>query len=292
VMGVTATPSTIHTNQISSVQANFTYDSNGVDHPYSFLTCWMQHTECYAVPDGIPVSYSVLIGPGYFSPVTSATSGGVASSTYTPTGAGLAMIRVTADGQSFYPQINVTGGSTSTVGIFRNGTFYLASANQNNGGTVNGFTFGTKGDIPIAGNWTGSGKDTVGIFRNGTFFLASSNTNGGGTVTGFMFGTTGDVPIAGHWTPGASDTVGIFRKGTFYLASANQNNGGTVTGFTFGTTGDIPVVGDWTGSGKDTVGVFRNGVFYLASANQNNGGTITGFTFGQTGDNPVTGTWS
>jgi len=141
-------------------------------------------------------------------------------------------------------QYTYTNAQTSTVGVYRNGAFYLASSNTNDGGTVNAFSFGQSGDVPVAGDWTGSGKDTVGIFRNGTFFLASSNTNGGGTVTGFTFGTTGDVPVV--WNNNGVSTVGVFRKGTFYLASSNTNGGGTVTGFTFGTTGDKPVTGIWS----------------------------------------------
>jgi C1A family cysteine protease len=183
-----------------------------------------------------------------------------------------------------------SSSSTSLVGIFRNGIFYLGSSNTNGGGTINGFTFGTTGDIPVVGDWTGSGTDTVGIFRNGVFYLASANQNNGGTINGFTFGTTGDIPVVGDWTGSGTDTVGIFRNGVFYLASANQNNGGTINGFTFGSKGDIPVV--WSHNGIDTVGVFRNGMFYLASANQNNGGTVTAFTFGTTGDKPVTGIWS
>jgi hypothetical protein len=69
--------------------------------------------------------------------------------------------------------------SASTVGVFRQGAFYLASSNTPGGGTVNAFTFGQAGDVPLAGDWYGSGNDTSGVFRSGTFSLASSNTPGG-----------------------------------------------------------------------------------------------------------------
>jgi hypothetical protein len=213
--------------------------------------------------------------------------------------------------------------TTSTVGVFRNGAYYLASANQNGGGTVNGFSFGTTGDVPVTGVWSGSGS-TTGVFRNGVFYLASANQNGGGTVTAFSFGAANDVPVvvdnkvgvfrngmfylasanqAGGGTVTAfsfgmtgdvpvvvDNKVGVFRNGVFYLASANQNGGGTVTAFSFGTTGDVPVV--WHHDGIDTVGVFRNGMFYLASANQAGGGTVTAFSFGTTNDKPVSGSWA
>jgi uncharacterized lipoprotein YmbA len=191
--------------------------------------------------------------------------------------------------------VTLSGGSpstTSTIGIFRTGNFYLASSNTNGGGTITAFNFGMTGDVPITGDWNADGKTEAGIFRNGNFYLASSNTNGGGTVTAFNFGMTGDVPVAGKWSGSGASTVGIFRSGNFYLASSNTNGGGTVTAFNFGMTGDLPVAGDWTGSGTTTVGIFRNGNFYLASSNTNGGGTVTAFNFGMTGDVPVAGDWN
>jgi PKD repeat protein len=164
------------------------------------------------------------------------------------------------------------------VGVFRNGVFFLASANQNSGGTVNAFTFGTTNDVPVVVD------NKVGVFRNGIFYLASTNQNGGGNVNAFSFGTTGDVPVV------VDNKVGVFRNGMFYLASANQAGGGNVNAFTFGTTNDVPVV--WHHDGIDTVGVFREGTFYLASANQNGGGNVNAFTFGTTNDKPVAGSWA
>jgi len=178
--------------------------------------------------------------------------------------------------------------AVSTMGVFRNGTWYLASANQNSGGSVTKFQFGATdgGDVPLAGNWNGNG-DTVGVFRsNGQFFLSNSNTNN--IASGFLFGTRGDVPIAGDWNGDGVDTVGVFRNGVFYLASENVIGGATVTFFTFGNTaGDVPIAGDWNGDGVDTVGVFRNGTFFLASANQNSGSSVNSFTFGADGDTPL-----
>ena len=180
--------------------------------------------------------------------------------------------------------------AVSTMGVFRNGTWYLASANQNSGGSVTKFQFGATdgGDVPLAGNWNGNG-DTVGVFRsNGQFFLSNSNTNN--IASGFLFGTRGDVPIAGDWNGDGVDTVGVFRNGTFFLASANQNSGSSVNSFTFGADGDTPLV--WHHDGMDTVGVFRNGVVYLASENVNGGGTVTYFTYGKASDAPVNGIWA
>jgi len=188
---------------------------------------------------------------------------------------------------------------TGIVGVYRNGVFFLASANQNDGGSpINWFMYGITGDVPVAADWSNTGHDIVGVFRNstGTFYLASNNSqNGGSSVTKDVFGYQG-IPIAGHWKNGGVDTVGVFNNGWWYLASDNTPDATLLSdeldgyhhhGFSFGQAGDIPVVGDWLGNGVDTVGIFRNGVFYLGSENRRDGGVINAFTFGQAGDIPV-----
>jgi C1A family cysteine protease len=272
--------------------------------------------------------------------VTAVNFGSTAATTFTqgsatsmtavsPAGTGIVNVTVTTSSGTSVPSTaseytyTVTPTTTSTVGIFRNGVYYLASANQDGGGQITSFAFGDANDVPIAGVWSGSGSKTglfrngvfylasanqdgggqvtsftfgaandvpivvdnkVGVFRNGVFYLASANQDGGGQVTSFVFGAANDVPIV------VDNKVGVFRNGVFYLASANQDGGGQVTSFAFGAANDVPVV--WHHDGKDTVGVFRNGVFYLTSANQDGGGQVTAFSFGAAGDKPVTGTWA
>ena len=197
---------------------------------------------------------------------------------------------IDADNTDYLPLHRNT--SSSNIGVFRNGSFFLAASNSPGGGTVNAFNFGQEGDVPVAGDWNADGKTEAGVFRDGAFFLASSNTPGGGNVSYFIFGQAGDIPVAGHESGIDNDTVGVFRNGMFYLASSNTPGGGTVTAFNFGQAGDIPVAGDWTGSGTTTVGIFRSGAFFLASSNTPGGGTVNAFTFGQAGDIPVVGDWN
>jgi hypothetical protein len=255
----------------------------------------------YAVVSGTSITATSPAGTAGVVNVTVTTASGTSAITsadeftYIVVPTTGSTVGVYRNGVYYLASSNVNGGGTvngftfgttndkpvvvdNKVGVFRDGVFYLASANVNGGGTVNGFTFGTTNDKPVVVD------NKVGVFRDGVFYLASANVNGGGTVNGFTFGTTNDKPVV------VDNKVGVFRDGVFYLASANVNGGGTVNAFSFGTTGDVPVV--WNHDGIDTVGVFRNGVFYLASANQAGGGTVNAFTFGTTNDKPVAGAWA
>jgi subtilisin family serine protease len=92
--------------------------------------------------------------------------------------------------------ITVTNG-TDTIGVYRNGRYYLR--NSNTGGVSDTtFIFGQAGDIPVTGDWNGDGTDTVGVYRNGRYYLRNSNT-GGYSDMSFVFGQAGDVPVAGDW---------------------------------------------------------------------------------------------
>ena len=236
---------------------------------------------------GSPASWSWNFGDGITSTVKNPSHTYTSAGTYT-----VALNATNSAGSNTLTRtgyITVTSpNSSSTVGVLRDGEFYLATRNTDGGGTVNSFSFGSNNDLPATGDWTGQGQDIVGVFRDGEFYLASSNSDGGGTVNEFSFGAANDKPITGKWTNSQNyDTVGVFRQGRFYLASKNYEGGGEVTAFSFGAANDIPIRGDWTGQGYDTVGIFRRGMFYLASSNSDGGGTVTAFNFGAATDIPV-----
>ena len=174
--------------------------------------------------------------------------------------------------------------TTSTVGVFRSGVFYLRNSNTA-GDADNTFTYGAATDVPITGDWTGQGKDTAGVFREGTFYLKNSNS-AGNADNSFAYGAATDKPLVGHWTTGQTgDTVGVFRSGTFYLKNTNSAGNANNT-FTYGAATDVPITGDWTGQGKDTVGVFRSGTFYLKNDNSAGNADLT-FNYGAATDIPV-----
>ncbi|MCZ7400622.1 MAG: cohesin domain-containing protein [Candidatus Methanoperedens sp.] len=186
--------------------------------------------------------------------------------------------------------ITVTGGGTGsdTVGIYRNGSFYLR--NNNSAGNADlSFIYGMDGDIPLVGDWNGDGKDTVGIYRHGSFYLKNNNSAGSADLS-FVYGVDGDIPLVGDWNGDGKDTVGIYRHGSFYLKN-NNSAGSADLSFVYGVDGDIPLVGDWNGDGTDTVGIYRNGSFYLRN-NNSAGNADLSFIYGISGDTPLVGDWN
>lgn len=138
----------------------------------------------------------------------------------------------------------------ATVGVFRNGTFYLASSNTNGGGTVKDVNIGANGgDVPLACDWNGDGKTDLGYYRpsEGKFYLYLWYGSWS-KVKEFQYGPANNLtryPICGNWDGATNnggtfdyDTVGFYdtTNGTFYLrntnsASADIAAGATVTKF-------------------------------------------------------------
>jgi len=179
-----------------------------------------------------------------------------------------------------------------TVGVFRNGAWFLDYDNDATSDKTVGF--GMTGDRPTAGDWSGDGKDTVGVFRSGMFFLDYTSNGWTADDLTIPFGMSGDLPIAGDWNGGGKDTVGVFRSGMFFLDYTN--NGWTPDDLIipFGMSGDLPIAGDWNGDGKDTVGVFRPsaGMFFLDYTNNGWTPDDAAIAFGTSGDQPLAGDWN
>jgi hypothetical protein len=103
------------------------------------------------------------------------------------------------------------GTGQEEVGVFlpRKGLWYLDS---NGNGTLDRCRvdtclgkFGTRGDLPVVGDWDGTGKVRVGVFRSSTGeWLLDMNGNGrfdGCKVDACPgpFGHPGDLPVVGKW---------------------------------------------------------------------------------------------
>jgi hypothetical protein len=208
------------------------------------------------------------------------------------------------------------GTGTTTIGVFRNGTWVLDL--NNNGvwdGTAAGkdgvFSFGLPGDMPVVGDWNGDGRTKFGVFRcpsSGTgqcqFILdyAGKMAFDSATAKFFTYGLPGDKPVAGRWNATTVvDQIGVFRcnfnGGNTCIWVVNSTGTGAFSSadqvYFYGLNGDYPIVGDWNGSGQKRIGVFRNGTIVL---NINGTGQFgaTDFigSFGLAGDIPVVGTWT
>jgi PKD repeat protein len=86
------------------------------------------------------------------------------------------------------------GDGITTVGVYRNGYFFLR--NTNTGGVADVvFTYGNPtGDLPVVGDWDGNGTVTIGVNRGGVLYLRNSNSNG---VADIISGQFMDVPVIG-----------------------------------------------------------------------------------------------
>jgi hypothetical protein len=84
------------------------------------------------------------------------------------------------------------GNGTATIGVVRNGTWYLANSDA---ATVADLTFvyGNPGDTPVVGDWNSTGADRPGVFRNGVWYTRDTTTTGIADSR-FTYGNIGDVP--------------------------------------------------------------------------------------------------
>jgi len=178
--------------------------------------------------------------------------------------------------------------TTSTIGMYRNGVYYLRNTNTAGNADL-AFTYGSAGDIPVTGDWNSDGITTIGMYRNGVYYLRNTNTAGNADLA-FTYGSAGDIPVTGDWNGDGITTIGMYRNGVYYLRNTNTAGNADIA-FTYGSAGDIPVTGDWNGDGITTIGMYRNGVYYLRNTNTAGNADIA-FTYGSAGDIPVTGDWN
>ena len=87
------------------------------------------------------------------------------------------------------------GAGIDTIGVFRNGVFYLRLSNTPGPADLV-IPFGDPGDLPVVGDFDGSGTDTIGVFRNGTFYLRNTLSTGPADIV-FAFGAGGGHPADG-----------------------------------------------------------------------------------------------
>jgi alpha-tubulin suppressor-like RCC1 family protein len=191
------------------------------------------------------------------------------------------------------------GDGTDTLGVFRNGVFYLHHNNQlseehereRKGGALV-IEFGWPGDVPVVGDWDGDGIDTIGVFRAGLFLLRNTNAAGEPDVTLYL-GQWGDVPLAGDWDGDGQDSVGIYTAATgiFQLRNGLADGAAEIV-VPWGGAAYLPVVGDWDGNGVTTIGLYGpSGEVLLRNTNTVGPPEII-LPLGLTGGLPVVGKWA
>ncbi len=190
----------------------------------------------------------------------------------------------------------------SKIGTFKNGAWWIDTGNwKRDACPVDSCaSFGSFGDLPIAGVWTKGGKKQIGIYRKGAWYLDS---NGNGSFDGctggdscFSFGDSTQQAVVGDITGDGQTDIGIFRSGVWQFDTGNHRwDGCTIDKcMHFGQIGDQPGVGDWDGDGKDEIGVFRDGTWLLDNGNGRWDGCGIDTciaNFGQAGDLAVVGDW-
>ncbi len=170
------------------------------------------------------------------------------------------------------------------------GSRFLLRNRANAGPAQCRFDFGTRGDVPLIGDWDGDGVDTVAIWRLADFHLNNSLSDKAADRI-IAFGRATDRPLAGDWNGDGKDTIGVWRDGVFYLRRTLASNSGADS-VSYGRATDIPLVGDWDGDGIDTVGIFRDGQILLSNQSQtSNPRAQKNYTFGRAGDWPIVGDW-
>jgi hypothetical protein len=107
------------------------------------------------------------------------------------------------------------GDGIYTIGIFRNGTWFLDMDGDGRFGKGDVVCqFGQEGDIPVVGDWTGDGITKLGVYRDGKFYLDTNNNRQiDATDKVIALGHAGDKPVAGDWTGDGIDKVGVYEDG-------------------------------------------------------------------------------
>ncbi len=188
-------------------------------------------------------------------------------------------------------------GPIATIGVYRNGTFYLRLSNTTGMADLTIPFNPAKKPYPIVGDWTGVGFAGIGVFdqSNGLFLLRNADAAGVPDEQ-FVLGIPNDIPLAGMWQGGATHSgVGVFRpsNGLIYLKNALTTGFADYT-MVLGIPGDSGIAGDWNGDGIASPGVYRpsNQTFYLTDQVTN--GSVYGsylVRLGSPGDVPLAGDW-
>ncbi len=108
-----------------------------------------------------------------------------------------------------------TGHGTKTIGVFRDGTWYLDMDGDGKWSVGDKrVQFGQPGDVPVVGNFAGDGIDSIGVYRNGKWIIDTAHSfqmDAHNKV--FTLGGADDRPVVGDWEGVGHAQIGVYHNG-------------------------------------------------------------------------------
>ncbi|MBL8179993.1 MAG: hypothetical protein JNL64_00095 [Blastocatellia bacterium] len=170
------------------------------------------------------------------------------------------------------------------VGTFAAGAWNIKKSSDGN--TISA-SFGTTGDIPVAGDFGGNGTSDCAVFRPSTsvWWILPDCT---GSYSSTSYGTSGDIPVTGDYDGDGKTDIAVFRPSTGYWY-ANRSAAGSLA-VQWGVSTDVPMSADFDEDGSDDLVIFRpsSGTWYVLFSD----GDFTSYSsnvWGNWYDQPVPG---
>jgi hypothetical protein len=190
-----------------------------------------------------------------------------------------------------------TVGAVDQSGLTNNrdAVWYLRNSSNAGPPDLTPFPYGTRGWVPVVGDWSGTGHDGIGMFDRltGTWYLRNEASAGPPDAGVFQYGGIGWLPVTGDWNGDGMTTIGVVdpRTVTWYLRNSNSSGAPDLAPFQYGGIGWLPVTGDWNGDGMTTIGVVDRATMTWYLRNENSAGLPDGgiFQYGGAGWLPLGG---
>jgi len=160
-----------------------------------------------------------------------------------------------------------------------NGMWYLR---KYDGSITENVVWGTKGDIPLPGDYDGNGAWNRLVLRPSNYIWFNMDVN----PFGIQWGQEGDIPVPADYDGNGVTDLAVFRPMNglwfiYYLPS------GTTAVVQWGTQGDVPLPADYDDDGKADCAVFRPGSNMWYIRKSSNPASPWIFAWGTDGDIPM-----
>jgi len=194
----------------------------------------------------------------------------------------------TSDKIYFVPFVHIYGGTQAQAGSGNTPEIILWRPdggnwfNRDASGTAYApYQWGTRGDVPLPGDYDGDGDSDEVVLRPTTYHWF-------GNSPGFtlQFGANGDIPVPADFDGNGTIDLAVFRPnpGTWFVYHRDT---GTSEVINWGTQGDIPLPADYDNDGKADCAVFRPSTNTWFIRKSSNPAQAWVMTFGTDGDVPM-----